>query len=108
MTWSISLATIILASAVPITLVLGYFNRQGSGTGAARGIGWQFIRYTVIATAIPVVGVLALNGTLSAEAATIISGALGFAFGQKDGQRHKSSPSRGGSVTQQDHNDQDD
>jgi hypothetical protein len=52
-----------------------------------KGIGWQIIRYTVIGMALPIAGILALNGVLTGEAATIIAGAMGYAFGQsaKDG-----------------------
>ena len=49
---------------------------------AKKGIGWQFIRFTVIVTALPILGILALNGVLTGEAATIIGTALGFAFGR--------------------------
>ena len=68
-------------------LFFGYLNRRGNPDDKAKGIGWQFIRYTVLAIAIPVTGILALNNALSGEAATIIAGAMGYAFGQskKDG-----------------------
>ncbi|MER9223780.1 hypothetical protein NKI48_34040 [Mesorhizobium sp. M0644] len=53
----------------------------------AKGIGWQFIRYTVIAIAIPATVLLALNNMLTEGAVAILSGALGFAFGkQSDGK----------------------
>lgn len=68
----------ILASAVPIALIVGYLNRRDGD----KGIGWQFIRHTVLAIAVPVAGVLALNNALSGEAATILAGAMGYAFGQ--------------------------
>jgi len=50
----------------------------------AKGIGWQFIRYNVICISIPTVGALALTGTLTGEAATLIAGALGYAFGKPE------------------------
>lgn len=78
-------ASIILASAVPLVLVLGFFNRRGSGNEKTKGIGWQFIRYTVLAISIPVAGLLALNNALTGEAAAIIAGAMGYAFGKVDG-----------------------
>ena len=76
----------ILALAVPLALILGYCNRKQGGEGQrARGIGSQFIRYTVLAIALPIVGVLALNGLLSGEvAAALIGGAVGYAFGKND------------------------
>ena len=47
-----------------------------------KGIGWQFIRFNVIAISLPVVGLLALNDALTGEAATIIAAAMGYAFGK--------------------------
>ena len=74
-----------LASAVPIVLIGGLWNRyvvsQGGGEG---GIGWQFIRYTVPVISIPMVALLAINNALSAEAAILIGTAMGFAFGKND------------------------
>ena len=85
MVWIFSL---ILALAVPVVLVVGYLNRRGnpqdSDYRGAKGIGWQFIRYTVLAMALPIVGILALNNALTGEAATLIAGAMGYAFGRKD------------------------
>ena len=79
MTW----VSIILASVVPGVLIVGYLNRRGNPTDKAKGIGWHFIRYTVLCIAIPIVGILALNNALSGEAATLIAGAMGYAFGKK-------------------------
>lgn len=74
--------SVILATAVPITLVGGFRNR---GVGdKAKGIGWQFIRFSVLTISIPIVGLLALNDALSGEAAALIGGAMGYAFGKKD------------------------
>lgn len=70
-----------LASSVPIVIVGGLLNRYQKKVG----IGWQFIRYTVLAISIPAVALLALNGSLTGEAATVIGGAMGYAFG-KDGE----------------------
>lgn len=75
--------SIILALAVPGTLFVGYLNRRGNSEDKAKGIGWQFIRYTVLSIAIPIVGILALNNALTGEAAAIIAGAMGYAFGKK-------------------------
>lgn len=77
-TWILSA---ILALAVPLALVLGYCNRKQ----ADRGIGSQFIRWSVLMIALPITGVLALNGLLSGEvAAALIGGAVGYAFGKND------------------------
>jgi hypothetical protein len=80
----ISLTTLILAGSVIAVLIIGHLNRKGGKDGETRGIGWQFIRYTVLSIALPIVAILALNNALEGEAATIIAGALGYAFGKKD------------------------
>ena len=78
MTW----VSVILASVVPGVLIVGYLNRRGNPQDKAKGIGWQFIRYAVLTIAVPIVGILALNGALTGEAATLIAGAMGYAFGK--------------------------
>jgi len=73
------LATTLLASAVPIVLIGGLANRIIN----KKGIGWQFIRFTVIASGLPIVGLLALNGIIAGDAVyAIIAAALGYAFGK--------------------------
>lgn len=72
----------LLALSVPIVLIGGLWNRRAGEK--PKGIGWQFIRYTVLAISIPIVALLALNNVLSGEAATLIGTAMGFAFGKKD------------------------
>lgn len=74
--------SIILALSVLGVLLVGYLNRKGGVHDNTKGIGWQFIRYTVLAIALPIVGILALNGALTGEAATLIAGAMGYAFGK--------------------------
>ena len=74
--------SVILASVVPGVLIVGYLNRRGSPQDKAKGIGWQFIRYTVLTIAVPIIGILALNDALTGEAATLIAGAMGYAFGK--------------------------
>jgi hypothetical protein len=74
--------SIILSLAVPLTLWIGHQNRKGKSEDAMKGIGWQFIRFTVLSIALPVTAILALNDALSAVAATIISGTMGYAFGK--------------------------
>ena len=83
----ISVISVILALTVPGVVLAGYLNRRGKSDDKMKGIGWQIIRYTVIGMALPIAGILALNGVLTGEAATIIAGAMGYAFGQsaKDG-----------------------
>jgi len=80
----VAIVSTILALAVPSVLLFGYLNRRGEGGAASKGIGWQFIRYTILAIALPVVGILALNGALTEGAATIIAMAMGYAFGKAD------------------------
>ncbi len=83
-TW-LCLANVILASAVPIVLIGGLLNRYRlSKSGGKGGLGWQFIRYTVLALSLPIIGLLALNDALTSEAATVIAASAGFAFGKKD------------------------
>jgi hypothetical protein len=74
--------SVILALAVPGVLLVGYLNRRGNLGNQVKGIGWQFIRYTVLVIAIPVTAILALNDALTGEAATLLSGAMGYAFGK--------------------------
>ncbi len=76
--------SILLALAILAVILGGLYNRnKPDSKGEIRGIGWQFIRYTVIGVGLPLTGILALNGMLSSEAATIIAGALGYAFGNQ-------------------------
>ncbi len=75
----IAWVNILLAVSVLVVIFGGLWNRHEK----KRGIGWQFIRYTVIGISIPVTGLLALNDALSGEAAAILAGALGYAFGHQ-------------------------
>ena len=84
MSWGLGIVSAILASAVPGVLIVGYLNRRGNPNDKAKGIGWQFIRYTVLAIAIPVAAVLALNGALTEGATAIIAGAMSYAFAKAD------------------------
>lgn len=79
---SLLLITLTLASAIPIVLWVGYLNRRGKEHERTKGIGWQFIRYTVLSIALPVVAILALNHALTEAAAAIIASAIGYAFGR--------------------------
>jgi hypothetical protein len=71
----------VLALSVPIILIGGFHNRLARKE--PRGIGWKFIRFTVVTISIPIIGVLALNNALSGEAAALLAGAMGYAFGKK-------------------------
>lgn len=77
--WGHDLAVLALASSIPIVL---YFSLKNRNQGEGKGIGWSFIRYTVIACSLPIVGILGLNGQLEGAPATLIAGALGYAFGK--------------------------
>lgn len=52
--------------------------------GTSKGIGWQFIRYVTIAISLPIAALLALNNALTGEVATLIAGAMGYAFGKSN------------------------
>lgn len=80
----IELVSGIIALAVPGSLLVGYLNRRGNPNDKAKGIGWQFIRYTVLTIGMPITAILALNGALTGEASAIIAGAMGYAFGKVD------------------------
>lgn len=76
--------SLILALAILAVVLGGLYNRnKPDQNGKVKGIGWQFIRYTVIGVGLPLTGILALNGGLTGEASTIIAGALGYAFGKQ-------------------------
>lgn len=60
----------------------GMWNRNKLG----KGIGWQFIRYNTVAIALPLMGVLALNGVLTEAATAILSGTMGYVFGKQSGE----------------------
>jgi hypothetical protein len=70
--------SIILSLAILAVIPIGLYSRGKT----EKGIGWQFIRFTVIAISLPVCALLAINNALTGEAATIIAGALGYAFGK--------------------------
>lgn len=74
--------SVILALSVIVVLIGAFHNRLKQAK--PKGIGWQFIRFTVLMSAIPIIALLALNDALSGEAAALIGGAMGFAFGRKD------------------------
>jgi len=42
---------------------------------------WQFIRFTVVCVALPIVAIMAMGGVLTEAAAAIIAGVVGYAFG---------------------------
>ncbi|TRO95444.1 hypothetical protein FKB34_08730 [Glycocaulis profundi] len=75
-----------LLGVVPIgVIVVGYLLRKPhAGKTEGWGIGWQFIRYTVIAMTPPIIAILALNNALTTEVAVLLSGTLGYAFGNRD------------------------
>jgi len=75
----------ILGISVILVIVLGYLNRKATN----KGIGWQFIRYNVLGVSIPIIAILALNNALTGEAATLIAGAMGYAFGKREDERKK-------------------
>ena len=81
-----ALAPVLLAAAVPIVLVGGLatriFNKKKTSQGDVtfgKGIGWQFIRFTVLGTGVPIIGLLALNGTIGGDVASGTAQSLGMA-----------------------------
>lgn len=77
---ALTVITGILAATVPVVVIVGLWSRKETG----KGIGWQFIRYTVLAVSLPIIAILALYDLLSGEAAALIGAAMGFAFGKAD------------------------
>jgi hypothetical protein len=72
--------SVMLALAILIAVGGSLWNRIKTG----KGLGWQFIRYNTIATALPLVGLLALNNALTPAVTAIVAGALGYSFGKAD------------------------
>ncbi len=82
MEWLSPILSIVLALSVLVVLIGGFHNRLAGQE--PKGIGWQFIRFIVLSISLPIIGLLALNDALSGEVATLIAGAMGYAFGKKD------------------------
>ena len=89
MTW----VEIALASAVPIALIGSLLNRilvtrESKRTGhihRGRSMGWQFFRFLALAIGLPIVGLLALKGIVTGQAAIIFFAlAVGYTFGKID------------------------
>ena len=89
MTW----VEIALASAVPIALIGALLNRalvkhEGTKTGyilRGRSMGWQFFSFLALAIGLPIVGLLALKGLVTGQAAIIFFAvAVGYTFGKID------------------------
>ena len=81
------ITTVVPASSVPIVLIGGLWNRERmrrANNESKGGVGWQFIRYTVLTITVPIIGLRAMNNVLTSEAATLIGTAMGFAFGRRD------------------------
>jgi hypothetical protein len=87
------LVEIIIASAIPIALIGAFANRcmvthVDKDTGIlqrGRSIGWQFLRLCVLATGIPVIGLLALKGLITGDvAAGFVAAGAGYVFGKVD------------------------
>ena len=70
--------SIILAISVLVVICGGLWLRKATD----KGIGWQFIRFTVIAISLPLSALLALNDALTGEVTAIIAAAMGYAFGK--------------------------
>jgi len=82
--------SMIIALAVPLIVVVAALTRIGGKRGFMKGIGWQFIRFTVVGVSVPIVAVLALNDVIPSEVATgIIGAALGYVFGLREQSRNE-------------------
>jgi hypothetical protein len=75
----------IISGLLALVAVVGVGGSLCGRVKQDKGIGWQFIRYSVIIIALPLTCILALNGALSEGAAAILAGALGYAFGGQGG-----------------------
>lgn len=75
----------IISGLLALVILVGVGGAIWNRTTLGKGIGWQFIRYSAIMIAVPLAGILALNGSLSEGSAAILAGALGYAFGKQDG-----------------------
>jgi hypothetical protein len=71
-----------IALAIAIGAVAALLMALWGRIKEGKGIGWQFIRFNAIVLALPLTAVLALTNSLSASSATILAGALGYAFGR--------------------------
>jgi len=60
--------SIILSLSVLAVIIGGLWNRITTN----KGIGWQFIRFTVIAITIPMTAILALNNVLTGEITNLL------------------------------------
>ncbi|MGR3635412.1 MAG: hypothetical protein ACU0BK_05730 [Shimia sp.] len=58
----------------------GLFQRIKTG----KSIGWQFIRYSILGMALPLVAILALTDKFGAETAALFGAAIGYLFGKED------------------------
>ena len=76
--YSVLCISIVLAFAILATVIGGLLQRIVS----KKGIGWQFIRFNVIAISLPLAAILALNDSLGGEVAAIIASVTGYAFGK--------------------------
>ena len=77
--------SVILAASIPAIVIGALCSRRN------KGIGWQFIRFTVLAVSIPTIGLLSLNNVLTGEAATLIGVAMAYAFGKASEKECKAS-----------------
>ena len=82
--------SIALASTTPIAILGGliqrgrYKRRSPDGTVLKEGLGmgWQFIRFVVLTTGLPLIALLAIKGLLTGEITAVFASAMAFAFGK--------------------------
>jgi hypothetical protein len=75
---------VILSGLLVLVILVAVGGMMWNRIATKRGISWKIIRFNAICIALPLAGVLALNGKLDQAATAIIAGALGYAFGKSD------------------------
>lgn len=72
----ISYGLLAMAAGIPLLALLVLLVQQ-------RPIGWQFIRFSTIISAVPITGLLALHNSLSEGAIALLAITLGFCFAKE-------------------------
>ncbi len=78
----------IISVGLVLATLIGVGGDIYNRTKLGKGIGWQVVRFNTIMLALPLAGLLALNGALSEGVTAILAGALGYAFGKPSDERN--------------------
>ena len=73
-----------ISGALALVILIGVGGDIFNRTKLGKGIGWQVVRFNTVMIALPLAGILALNGAFAEGVAAILAGALGYAFGKQD------------------------